>query len=174
MRKKKRKAILRKEERLQKPINDTDRLPMTKAEIQRLYKEDSVRGFHMHRCKNCHGQTNFEQWLNPNTSAPYRLNYHKSYEPYILIKRAGVPRYDARFRGYGWNKIVHILQLEMIYKVHWVVASDLFIFHMPHGSSTESKAYFKARDSSGWLAGLSRLCVRDLRRHNDQTGYIME
>ncbi len=35
----------------------------------------------------------------------------QGYEPYVLMSRRYVPWYDERFRGYGWDKIVFILDL---------------------------------------------------------------
>lgn len=35
----------------------------------------------------------------------------QGYEPYILVLREHVPWYDERFRGYGRDKIVHLMHL---------------------------------------------------------------
>ena len=157
---------------MQKPINNASELPLTKQEIVSLYKEDKVRGFHIHRCKQCHTPTDFERWIN--TTKPYQLKYVASYEPYVMIKRLGTSRYDARFRGYGWNKIVHILQLAWVQRVRWVVAPELFIFHIPHQSSRDSNDYFKGKRSQrwNWITGLSKLTLRDIKKRTDTVGFV--
>ena len=35
----------------------------------------------------------------------------QGYEPYVLVSRQHVPWYDERFMGYGWDKIVFIMDL---------------------------------------------------------------
>ena len=35
----------------------------------------------------------------------------QNFEPYVLVSRHWVPWYDERFRGYGHNKIQHIMHL---------------------------------------------------------------
>ena len=35
------------------------------------------------------------------------------YEPYIVVD-SGIPRYDQRFVGFGWNKVMHIMELYQI------------------------------------------------------------
>ena len=43
-----------------------------------------------------------------NASEQYTVNYEFRYEPWVICNRLLVPWYDARFRGYGQNKIVHL------------------------------------------------------------------
>ena len=33
------------------------------------------------------------------------------FEPYILVEKKGLPHYDTRFLGFGWNKVSHIMEL---------------------------------------------------------------
>jgi len=46
------------------------------------------------------------RWFN--TSEEYTVMYEFRYEPWVICNRILVPWYDARFRGYGQNKIVHL------------------------------------------------------------------
>lgn len=50
-----------------------------------------------------------ERWVDALT--PYEAVYEEGYEPYVVVARSLCPWYDARFTGYGRNKIVHILAL---------------------------------------------------------------
>ena len=46
------------------------------------------------------------RWMN--ASEQYTVKYEFRYEPWVICDRLLVPWYDARFRGYGQNKIVHL------------------------------------------------------------------
>ena len=171
---KKKKIIRAKEEESVKNYNLSNlNLPLTKKEISSLYLSDKVRGFHIHRCTQCHKPTNYSKWLK--NDEPYFVKYKASYEPYIMIKRINLRRYDARFRGYGWNKIIHLLTLAWIDKINWIVSNDCFIFHIPHYSSRDANNYFKGKASLRWkwIMGLSKLALRDLKKRIDQTGLII-
>merc|ERR1712228_220598 len=168
----KQKAI-KKEEKNQEKITNLNQLPLSKERVCELYRNDKVRGFHIHRCTACHTPTNYSKWMK--ASSPYIIRYKASYEPYIMTKRIGSHRYDARFRGYGWNKIVHLLTLAWLDQSAWIVANDLFIFHIPHNSSSDATNYFKGTHSERWkwIMGLSKLALRDLKKKIDQTGFIL-
>ena len=40
-----------------------------------------------------------------------RIEYEEYFEPYIIANKHVLPRYDERFRGYGMNKISHLLNV---------------------------------------------------------------
>lgn len=46
-----------------------------------------------------------EAWFS--ASAPYEVDYVEGYEPYVVAPREQLPPFDARFRGYGLNKVIH-------------------------------------------------------------------
>ena len=46
-----------------------------------------------------------EAWFS--ASAPYEVDYVEGYEPYVVALREQLPPFDARFRGYGLNKVIH-------------------------------------------------------------------
>eukprot|EP01083_Nonionella_stella_P300263 1024066_1 len=154
-------------------LNNMTHLPLDKPQIKTLYRQHKVRGFHTHRCQVCHLPTKYHKWMNK--SNPYSIRYQTSYEPYVMTTRVGIHRYDARFRGYGWNKIMHLLTLAWLDKAQWVVASDVFIFHIAHNSSRDSKTYFKGTNSSRWewVTGLARMALKSLKRGKDQSGVIL-
>ena len=81
-----------------------------------------------------HAATNITRWMS--AEAPYEIAYAKvrvdfggcldasgvpckhfllltiqEYEPYVVVARRCVPWYDERFRGRGYNKASHILQM---------------------------------------------------------------
>lgn len=52
------------------------------------------------------------------------MKYEFRYEPWVVADRLLVPWYDARFRGYGQNKIVHLEHLNSS-GFRWVGFIDL-------------------------------------------------
>ncbi|GLC73391.1 hypothetical protein PLESTF_001370300 [Pleodorina starrii] len=53
-----------------------------------------------------HTATNFEKWFRFPTE--YEVPYKKGYEPWFIGARLALPEYDARFRGYSWNKVINV------------------------------------------------------------------
>lgn len=40
------------------------------------------------------------------------MQWAADYEPYVVVPR-DCPRYDPRFVGFGWNKVAHIVELDV-------------------------------------------------------------
>eukprot|EP01083_Nonionella_stella_P046697 125026_1 len=150
-----------------------DKLPNTKQEMVKSYRNGSSVYFHKYTSAACHASTNYRKWINPGTIAPYSITYRKSYEPYILVKRVGLHRYDARFRGYGMNKIIHLYNLNDLDHYHWMVSPDCFIYHIPHKPTKDRSLFSSSKRKRGnWLAGLKKRVYSELRAKQDATGYI--
>uniref|UniRef100_A0A1I7U1A0 Hexosyltransferase n=2 Tax=Caenorhabditis tropicalis TaxID=1561998 RepID=A0A1I7U1A0_9PELO len=63
-----------------------------------------------------------------------KVDYQKNYEPYFVIKQADCPLYDQRFGGFGWNKVVHVLKLQML-SMEFIVSPTSFMIHQNHNVS---------------------------------------
>ena len=51
-----------------------------------------------------HAPTNYAKWRTATT--PYKVQWAEDFEPYVVVGRGGgVPHYDTRFVGFGWNKV---------------------------------------------------------------------
>lgn len=61
------------------------------------------------------------------TSAPLPPPFYR-YEPYILIDRFQAPWHDARFRGYGSDKVSYINSVNTA-KFHFKVHPDGWVIH---------------------------------------------
>lgn len=53
-----------------------------------------------------HRPTDYTAWFR--SAEPYPVQWQERYEPWVFVDRLGSSWADARFRGYGKNKIVHV------------------------------------------------------------------
>lgn len=96
--------------------------------------------------------SNYEKWWR--STEPYRVDWAKFYEPYIVVHNT-VARYDERFVGFGWNKVAHITWLAA-QEYEFMVMTDAFIIHKPHQTSTD---IIKYRNSARYQACIKRLLI---------------
>jgi len=107
--------------------------------------------FRFHVWPKGHSPTNYAKWRTATT--PYRVGWEQDFEPYVVVKK-GIPSYDQRFLGFGWNKVSHIMELDVL-GYEFVVLPNAFIIHMPHAPSFDIA---KFRSSS-----LYRKCLTILK-----------
>jgi glycosyltransferase-like protein LARGE len=137
-----------------------------------------------------HGATNYSKWfslteaedekyassdLAYNSSCSicgYEIEPEVGYEPFILMSRMHVPWFDERFRGYGWDKILHIYHLAKA-GFKFVAHPSAWVVHRPHEPSAAYKktfsgpAYTKKHRPTEELKKLdviAREVMRDIRR----------
>ena len=125
-------------------------VPTNISDVIKLYENGICDRFHK-KCKTCHTATNYKLFSKLANSTiesnytkihkPDQIDPRRNYEPYILVNRKHLNRYDARFRGYGFNKIIHIRHLRISQKRKTFVLPNLFVFHRPHPESLMSKAW---------------------------------
>ncbi|GLC43643.1 hypothetical protein PLESTF_001615000 [Pleodorina starrii] len=72
--------------------------------------------------------TQYARWLN--SSVPYRVQYHLHYEPSYMSWRWTTPWFDARYRGYGYNKGVQAAAMNAT-GATWFVSAHGFLVHRP-------------------------------------------
>lgn len=80
-----------------------------------------------------HGPTNYSKWFG-SADEWYEIIPELGYEPFILMSRLHVPWFDERFRGYGWDKIVHIYHLAKS-GFHFMAFPSGWVVHRPHAPS---------------------------------------
>lgn len=73
-----------------------------------------------------HRATDSQRWLG--SDAAYTVSHEEGYEPYGLCARQLPPPWDARFRGYGRNKIVQLWCLARL-GFRFEVQPEHFIVH---------------------------------------------
>eukprot|EP00198_Chlamydomonas_reinhardtii_P012265 XP_001701602.1 predicted protein [Chlamydomonas reinhardtii] len=88
-----------------------------------------------------HRPTDYTAWFR--SAEPYPVQWQERYEPWVFVDRLGSSWADARFRGYGKNKIVHVRTLA--YEGYdLVVHPRAFLVHRPHMESSSSSAHSRS------------------------------
>ena len=109
------------------------RFPGTKKQLQLLFETKVVSRFHARFSG--HKPTNYTEYFAQ--SFPYRVNWKLDYEPYLVVRKSSVPRYDESFVGYGFNKIIQIAELNAM-KFEFIVLPQEFLIHLKHPVSKDS------------------------------------
>ena len=95
----------------------------------------------------------------PLLASAYAVAPSADYEPWFALARGRNPWYDARFRGYGWNKVTHVARLAAIGFQFRVLPSG-YLVHRQHARSSadllyqsQKKAYEAAAAATGAAVG---------------------
>ena len=104
----------------------------SKIELQNMFDKGDIVQFAPF-FKRGHGATNYTRWFS--SDVPYRVVPEVGYEPFIILSRIHVPWFDERFRGYGWDKITHIYQLNKTGS-RFETLPNGWVCHRPHNPST--------------------------------------
>ena len=114
-------------------------MPRTQQELRSLIDKEKVAVFDFH-IEEAHGTTNIKQWysLEKYHVKPIDCIQSNRYEPYLILRNCNdIPPYQARFTGYGKNKIQQVLHLRRL-GYRFAVIGEAWVVHWPHNKS-ESK-----------------------------------
>ncbi|XP_052800694.1 xylosyl- and glucuronyltransferase LARGE2s-like [Mya arenaria] len=125
--------------------------PETKEQLLAQLATGELYTFRYHVWAKGHAATNYDRWRN--ATSPYTAKWELDFEPYIAVHK-DIPQFDQRFVGFGWNKVAHIMQLD-VEDYEFVVLPNAFMIHMPHAPSFDIA---KFRSSS-----LYRRCLKTLK-----------
>ena len=116
---------------------DVSVVPENKAELIRRVEQRTVEAFHLTKYYAGHGPTDYEQWYSNTTGVLYDVEYSRGFEPYVLAKADGLPKFWTRFRGFGYYKRVWV---EEAYRMgyRFGVLRDYFVFHIGQSSTQGS------------------------------------
>lgn len=104
----------------------------TKLELARLFEARQVIQFAEFYPVG-HRSTNYKKFFE--SDVPYPIKFKSGYEPYVLVSRKHMPWYDERFRGYGWDKVMQIFQLDAM-NFRFMAHPSAFVVHRPHPPSS--------------------------------------
>ena len=136
-------------------------VPRTRRDLETLWKQKIVKVFAEGYPKG-HRRTNFRRWFN--SSAPYVIQPENGFEPYIIALRTGLPLYDERFRGYGFNKVSHLHEVHYKGAV-FIVLPDMFIIASKHEKSSSALHWRRSgRDQSPMNQRLRRQFLHEVDR----------
>eukprot|EP00775_Hariotina_reticulata_P011145 gene11145-11298_t len=111
---------------------------MTKDQLGKLVNKRLIYQFALYLFRQGHNCTDYVKWFK--ASQPYDVEYHDGYEPWFIIDRFRNPWYDVSFRGYGWNKVSHVLNI-FHQKYKFLAHPTGFIVHRQHSRSNADKMY---------------------------------
>eukprot|EP00878_Enallax_costatus_P001272 GHUV01001416.1.p1 GENE.GHUV01001416.1~~GHUV01001416.1.p1 ORF type:complete len:485 (+),score=84.31 GHUV01001416.1:159-1613(+) len=111
---------------------------MTKEQLGKLVQRRLIYQFALYLFRQGHNCTDYTKWFR--ADQPYDVEYHDGYEPWFIIDRFRNPWYDVSFRGYGWNKVSHVINI--YYQNYKFLAHPTgFIVHRQHSRSSADKMY---------------------------------
>jgi len=115
-------------------------LPPNKRALLPLIKNQMARQVHVKFAPEAQGPTNYTHWEETNT--PYEVRYQGHYEPYYFVStHHNLLRYDARFKGYGFDKASHTYEMQRksplpppppAAATAFVVIPEVFVTHVDH------------------------------------------
>ena len=116
--------------------------PQTVDEVVAAYKMQRVTLFYGHYCVPCHHPTDARRWvLSKDPDAMYEVEYVEAFEPYVVAPRYGLPRYDERFIGRGWDKMSFFYELDHLGYRYFVLPKPFFLVHAGRGDLPGSGQY---------------------------------
>ena len=88
-------------------------VPRDKKSLLQLWKQREVRPFYYEMCWRCQKPTDYDAWRNLSHSSAsalsigYEVEWKDPWEPFYIGTRS-MPRYDERFKQYGFNRISQV------------------------------------------------------------------
>ena len=86
-------------------------VPNNKKSLLQLWKRREVRPFYYEMCWRCQKPTDYDAWRNLSYSASlsvgYEVEWKDPWEPFYIGPKS-IPRYDERFKQYGFNRISQV------------------------------------------------------------------
>ncbi|XP_014666068.1 PREDICTED: glycosyltransferase-like protein LARGE1, partial [Priapulus caudatus] len=148
-------------------------VPRTKADALTMLDNGELFTFRYHVWPRGHAATDYARWRS--ATASYTVDWTPDFEPYVVVRVAGVPDYDARFVGFGWNKVAHVVELDAA-GYEFVVLPNAFVVHMPHAPSFDIARFRSSAQYRRCLAVLKLEFRKDMvKKYGDRaTKYLQD
>ncbi|KAK2715835.1 hypothetical protein QYM36_010410 [Artemia franciscana] len=134
--------------------------PKSKAELLSMLDLGTLFTFRYHDWPQGHAPTNYARWRTATT--PYKIQWEADFEPYVVVRKDQVPKFDASFQGFGWNKVAHSMELAAK-NFDFVVLPNAFIIHLPHAPSLDIAKYRRSKQYRKCLKLLKANFVEELK-----------
>ncbi|KAM3726968.1 Xylosyl- and glucuronyltransferase LARGE2s [Dirofilaria immitis] len=144
-------------------------IPQTKNDLLIELDAQRMQIFRQNLWIQGHAATDYDRWRH--AEKEYSVSWRTDYEPYVVVRRNGLPLYDQRFVGFGWNKLSHIMSLDAA-NYEFIILPDVFVIHQPHLPSFEMKLYRSLAIYRKCLKALKGEFVRDLIREQRRRNKI--
>ncbi|PSC70016.1 Glycosyltransferase LARGE1 isoform A [Micractinium conductrix] len=99
--------------------------------LTHMFMRGQLEGFHVDHFFVGQGIVDYPRWVKANESYP--IPFQEGVEPYVL--RRFVPWCDERFRGYGFDKVIHFLHMHSL-GLQFRSCSQGYAVHTPHPECT--------------------------------------
>ncbi|KAJ9534178.1 hypothetical protein QJQ45_002173 [Haematococcus lacustris] len=116
-----------------------------KAKLVKLVKEEKMCSFHAVYPEG-HGPTQYPTWYK--STWPYKITHKPLFEPWFIVDRRLNPWYDARFRGYGYNKQEQVTAAAHAYNLTFLVHPAAYVVHRPHETTHVSRLWHAVKGPS--------------------------
>ncbi|CAO3662579.1 unnamed protein product [Rhizopus microsporus] len=141
---------------------DYKTFPRTKQDLIDQVTADKLDMFHR-AWQLGHGATDYVKWYDASTPMYKVVNYHHSYEPYVIFKRQGSPWCDERFIGYGANKAACLYEIYLS-GISYYVLSDHFLIHQSHTYPESARRKERSFNRKLYTHFREELCLRYARQ----------
>ncbi|KAI8467271.1 MAG: glycosyl-transferase for dystroglycan-domain-containing protein [Monoraphidium minutum] len=109
-----------------------------KRGLKEMVDKKLVHQFALYLFREGHNMTEYARWFA--TGKPYQVAWTQDYEPWFIVDRLYNPFYDSVFRGYGWNKVTHVNNVNGM-GFTFMVHPNAWIVHRQHDRSAADKMY---------------------------------
>lgn len=114
------------------PVAERAAAAFFKSDLKALVDSSNLMQFKLLQFPRGHAPTDYPSFFAlPAAAPPYAIRYTRFFEPWFLAAWPHLPWFDVHFRGYGFNKVVHIASLRYHNFSFWGHPAA-WLVHRPH------------------------------------------
>jgi len=115
------------------PLSSRRGLPENKVQLLQAVAESQARPFYSEVCWKCQKYTDYERWESTLETSSIEViltrQWADPWEPFYIAKKAQMPKYDERFKQYGFNRIQQVCELH-IAGFEFQILNNPFLLHV--------------------------------------------
>ena len=120
-------------------VNDKVEHPTNHRALVEALDRHEVCAFYGHYCRECHLPTNVRRFA-MNMQETYEVQYIPNFEPYVVVNKVGLPRYDERFIGRGFDKMSFFYELSVQQRAMIVIPGS-YLVHTGRGDMPKNTTW---------------------------------